>query len=198
MPSRLSASAALAVAALAIFTGWITWRAKAMERNLGVDALKAEIVGRPAPPFRLPAVDGRTVSLADYRGRKLAVIFWASWNNGSHPAMFALSMFYDRTHTAASDFDVVAISVDDKRADAQKFVTENKTPFPVLVDSSQSVADAYHVRTIPAVVVIDPAGKVTFGRVGFDQRLTLDLARELGIAGYRGMEFGGPDGGRRN
>jgi peroxiredoxin Q/BCP len=36
--------------------------------------------GVPAPEFRLPAADGRTVSLADYRGRRVVLYFFVKAN----------------------------------------------------------------------------------------------------------------------
>ena len=36
-------------------------------------------VGMRAPGFTLPALGGGEVSLADYRGRKVAILMWASW-----------------------------------------------------------------------------------------------------------------------
>jgi peroxiredoxin len=198
MPTRLSPAAALAITALAAFTVWITWRAKALELGLGVNSTRLALVGKQAPDFHLPALDGRIVSLSDYHGRKLAVIFWASWNNGSHPAMMSLGLFYRNARTADANFDVVAISVGDDRKAVQDFVTQNKVTFPVLLDGSEATAKAFQVRSIPAVAVIDANGKVTWGSVGFTQRLQFDLARELGVTNFRGMELGGPNGGRRN
>lgn len=34
---------------------------------------------RPAPPFALPALDGRTVRLEDQKGKALLLFFWATW-----------------------------------------------------------------------------------------------------------------------
>ena len=198
MPTRPWPAAALAIVAVAAFTVWITWRAKALELDLGVNSTKLALIGKQAPDFHLPALDGRTVSLSDYHGKKLAVVFWASWNNGSHPAMASLGLFYRNNRTADANFDLVAISVGDDRKAVQDFVTQNKVTFPVLLDGSEATAKAFQVRTIPAVAVIDANGKVTWGFVGFTQRLTFDLARELGVTNLRGMEFGGPNDGRRN
>ena len=39
----------------------------------------ARVDGRPAPGFEMPGLDGRTVSLADYRGHVVVLNFWATW-----------------------------------------------------------------------------------------------------------------------
>ena len=36
-------------------------------------------VGDEAPDFTLSSLDGRRVSLSDYRGKKVIVFMWASW-----------------------------------------------------------------------------------------------------------------------
>ena len=198
MPTRLSPAAVLAIVALAVFTVWITWRAKGLERDLDGNATKLALVGKQAPDFHLPALDGRTVSLSDFHGKKLAVVFCASWNNGSHPAMASLGLFYRNNRPADADFDMVATGVGDDRKAAQDFFTQSKVTFPVLLDATEATAKAFQVRSIPAVVVIDGNGKVTSRFVGYTQRMAFDLARELGVTNVRGMEFGGSYGGRRN
>src|SRR5271165_6995988 len=90
-PVRPSSIAVFAVVALAGFTAWITRQAKALEQDLDVSSQKIALLDKPAPDFRLTSLDGRGVSLADYRGKKLVLVFWASWNNGSHPAMLMLA-----------------------------------------------------------------------------------------------------------
>jgi cytochrome oxidase Cu insertion factor (SCO1/SenC/PrrC family) len=44
--------------------------------EMGVQAYEAP---KPAPAFALPALDGRTVRLEDYRGKALLLFFWATW-----------------------------------------------------------------------------------------------------------------------
>lgn len=35
--------------------------------------------GTPAPDLALPSLDGDTVSLTDFRGKRLLLFFWGSW-----------------------------------------------------------------------------------------------------------------------
>jgi cytochrome oxidase Cu insertion factor (SCO1/SenC/PrrC family) len=44
--------------------------------KMGVQAYESP---KPAPAFALPALDGRTVRLGDYRGKALLLFFWATW-----------------------------------------------------------------------------------------------------------------------
>jgi peroxiredoxin len=189
---RLSTPAAVAIVALAAGTAWITWRAKTLETGQDATGTQVALVGRRAPDFRLPSLGGGTVALADFLGKKkLVVIFWATWNNGSHPALAALSVLYKNSHKPESGFEIAAISVDDDRADVQKFVTESRIPFPVLLASQAFAKRPFDIRRVPTVMLIDTSGKVEFGLAGFTPRMMAELAQRLGINDYR-MEFGAP------
>jgi len=37
------------------------------------------LVGQDPPPFTLEGLDGKKVSLSDYRGKPVLLYFWASW-----------------------------------------------------------------------------------------------------------------------
>jgi len=195
---RPSSAAVLAIVVLAAFTTWITWQAKALEKDLDTSSQKIALLDKPAPDFSLRSLDGHTVSLADYRGKKkLVLVFWASWNNGSHPEMLLLSILYRNAHKTDSEFDVVAISVDDDAAAVGKFVSESKIPFPVVLDHDRKVTDAYQIRSIPTSLLVGTDGNVSYGTVGLNRRN--DMARQLGLgASDVRMEMRAPNGGRGN
>jgi len=191
-----SAAAVLAGVLLAGFTVWITRQAKALEQDLDGSARRIALLDKPAPDFRLTALDGRTVSLSDYRGRKkLLLVFWASWNTGSHPVMLLLSMLYQRQHTPESGFDILAVAVDDDAAQARKFVDESKVPFPVALDRDRETTNAYQIRSVPTMLIVDADGKVEYGSVDFAQGRQNEFARRLGLRpGDFRMEMGGRNG----
>jgi peroxiredoxin len=190
MKLKPSPAAIVAIVALAAFTIFITWRAKSLERAMHERAEIPPLVNKTAPPFALPSLEGRTVSLADYHGKQnLVVSFWASWCGPCRLEMPVLRSFYDKHHNDSNGFELLAISIDDSEAPAQAFATRSKLPFPVLLDLSKQTADAYGVEGIPTLYVIDKTGKVIFGHAGFDTTLQFQLATALGINLY-------PTGGR--
>jgi peroxiredoxin len=192
---RTSSLAILAGVVLAGFTVWITRQAKALERDLDASSQKIALLDKPAPDFRLTSSDGRTVSLADYRGKKLVLVFWATWNNGSHPEMLMLGVMYQRVHTPDSDFDIAGIAVDDDQAAVKRFAADSKLPFPVVLDHNREVTNAYQIRSLPTALIVDPDGKVIYGTVGFTQQRQSELAQHLGLRpGDFRMEMGAPRG----
>ena len=185
----------LTVVVLGAFTVWITARAKATEEDAGTRAFAIAATGKPAPALSLPALDGHTVSLADYRGKKTVVIaYWASWCSPCRAEMPILNRLYNRGHATVNEFEILAVNVDEDRAEAEKFARETSMSFPILMDPHKQTIDAFHVESVPSLIVVDPAGQIIYGRGGFDQRTEIDLASKLGFPG----RFGGMDGRRGN
>ena len=180
---KLSAPAILGIAILAILTVLLTWRANVLEATLERESEQPELVDKQAPDFSASTLDGRTVSLGDFRGQKKVVVtFWASWCGPCRLEMPTLVEFYKNNHTDSSDFEILAVSIDDAPKEAADFASAMKLNFPVLFDSGKRIADAYGVEGIPTMFVIDKAGKVIYGRAGYDATMQYQLSRELDIA----------------
>ncbi len=190
MRSRPSPRAILALAAVAAFTVWITWRAKALELGSHRHDAPSVLIGKPAPDFALESLDGHQVSLADYRGKKLVVTFWASWCGPCRMELPVLAKFYQQTHKPDSDFEVLAISIDTEKDAAQGAARTLKLPFPVLLDSDSRLSDTYHVEAIPMMFVIDKAGSVAQSHTGFEVGLDFILAQQLDIKNYTPLPGG--------
>ena len=174
----------MALAVLALFSVWITWRAKTIE--LGTNALNAAspLVGKPAPDFVVDTLDGRKLALADYRGKTLVVTFWASWCGPCRMELPVLARFYRRTHQPDSDFEILAISTDDSRDAAANEAKALNLPFPVAVDVGNRIASAYNIESIPMLFVTGKSGTLIYSHVGFEMTLDIMLAQQLGIQNY--------------
>lgn len=191
MQSELSAGAKAAVAGLALFTIWITWKAKTMESRSQGEAQVSAMLHKAAPNFRLPALDGRMISLADYRGKKVVLSFWASWCGPCRLELPVLRSFFDKTYRRGGDFEILAVNLDEDREAAEAATEQAKLPFAVLLDPERKTADAFGVQGIPAVFVIGRSGRVEYGGVGFNAGLEYILAGQLGID-PRVLSTGGP------
>ena len=125
--------------------------------------------GDPAPPFALTNSTGETIDLARLRGRVVYVDFWASWCapcKRSFPWMNALLERHG--HEGLS---IVAINVDKRRSDADRFLRDVPAAFTVLFDGQGSVPTAYDVKGMPSSYLVDRHGTVTLVEEGFhDER----------------------------
>jgi len=183
MLSQQPKAALAGLVALAAFTLWITWRAKLIEITMQGRGAETHLVNKPAPDFSLAALDGHTVSPADFRGKqKLVIAFWASWCGPCKLELPALRSFYQQNRqVAGSQFEILAISIDAERSEAESYANTEKLPFPILLDPLHRIADAYAVDSIPTLFVVDKSGNVVYSHVGADMVLQDTLKRELEV-----------------
>jgi cytochrome c biogenesis protein CcmG/thiol:disulfide interchange protein DsbE len=121
--------------------------------------------GQPAPAFALPTAKGEIVALDQLRGKVVYVDFWASWCGPcrrSFPWMNEMQQKY-----GPRGFAVVAINVDKKRSDAERFLVQHPANFTVVYDEAGSTPTAYGVKGMPSSYLIDARGNVTFVERGF-------------------------------
>jgi thiol-disulfide isomerase/thioredoxin len=132
---------------------------------LGATTAHAVDAGAPAPGFTLPTAKGEAIALDKLRGKVVYVDFWASWCGPcrrSFPWMNEMQQKY-----GAKGFTVVAINVDKKRADADKFLALLPASFPVVFDEAGTTPTAFAVQGMPSSYLIDARGNVSYVERGF-------------------------------
>jgi len=187
-PIRLSTAQLTGIVLLAMFTVFLTWRTKSLEETIDRRRPTPELLSKNAPDFSLPTLDTRTISLAEYRGKKTVVVsYWASWCLPCRVELPELRDFYKTYHHENSDFEVLAISLDEEKSDAEQYASAEKLPFPVLLDPKSKAAAAYSVDGIPTLFVINKNGEVTYVQEGLETGLQFQLISQLGIE-FPGLE----------
>jgi cytochrome c biogenesis protein CcmG/thiol:disulfide interchange protein DsbE len=125
---------------------------------------ESPLVGRQAPDFRLAGLNGPPVQLSNLRGQVVVVNFWASWCAECRVEQQALEDTWKRFR----DSGVVVVGVDfqDQSEDAQQYLADARTSYPVVRDADSSTALAFGLRGVPETFVVDPAGRVVDRVIG--------------------------------
>jgi thiol-disulfide isomerase/thioredoxin len=135
----------------------------------GTSGALAASIGDVAPPFSLPASSGEPIALDKLRGKVVYVDFWASWCGPckrSFPWMNEMQQKYGGRGLA-----IVAVNVDKKRADAERFLAQVPASFPIVYDAAGATPASYAVRAMPSSYVIDASGRIVEVELGFrDER----------------------------
>lgn len=118
-----------------------------------------------APPFALPDINGKMVSLADYKGKWVFVNFWATWCG---PCVYEMPMLVNLHNIMkGKKFEMLAINMEDiEPAQVKKFVKDNKLPFTVLLDKDSKIGGYYAIQSLPTTYVISPGGEIVSRAVG--------------------------------
>jgi cytochrome c biogenesis protein CcmG, thiol:disulfide interchange protein DsbE len=113
-------------------------------------------IGKLAQDFTATTVDGRKVSLSDYRGKAVWLTFGASWCAACQAEVTDI----ESTYQAFKDKDVVvlSVSISEDGATVRDYGDRVGLTFPTVADPQTRIASAYRVLGIPAHYFIDRNG----------------------------------------
>jgi peroxiredoxin len=164
-------------------------------------ALASAVVGTPAPSFTLTDLEGKPVSLADYKGRTVVL----EWHNFACP--FVQKHYRSGNMQALQKkygADVVWLAVNSTNAKASDYMEPPKiaaqlkrfdaAPARYLMDEPGTMGLAYGARTTPHMYVIDPAGRVVYNGAIDDRRSTnpedVKVAKNYVVAALEDLKAG--------
>lgn len=132
------------------------------------DLYPKSYVGQKAPSLAFVDSMQKPVSFAGLaKGKKYVVIdFWASWCNPCRKAIPALKTFY--SEASSKGVEIISVSIDKKKEDWVKANTQEALPWHSLLDRA-GLADAYNVKAIPAMFLLDGQGKVVAENVTLEE-----------------------------
>lgn len=128
-----------------------------------IDTVKACAIGSPFIDVDLVKPDGEAIKLSDYvgKGHYTLVEFWASWCGPCRGEIPHLKYVYDKYHD--NGFDIVSISMDDKKENWLKAINDegmNWTQASDLKAFAGNLAKLYNFNGIPYCVMVGPDGTI--------------------------------------
>jgi len=123
-------------------------------------------VGDAAPNFTLTTLDGKQVSLSNYRGNPVMLNFWYTTCPGCLDEIPGMQKFYASQQAAGKDLVILGINSVDDAQSAQQFVQQEGMTYSVVLDNQQQVAMLYNLTATPTSYFIDRQGIIRSVYVG--------------------------------
>lgn len=117
-----------------------------------------------APQFALEDSSGKTVRLADYKGKIVLLNFWATWCHGCKqeiPWYMEFAGKYEKSGLA-----VIGASMDDDGwKSVRPFIAAQKLNYTIVI-GNDALAGQYRLNSMPLSVLIDRNGKIADSHAG--------------------------------
>jgi thiol-disulfide isomerase/thioredoxin len=139
-------------------------------------------------------LDGKPLDWSKFEGKVVLIDFWATWCGPCRAELPNVRKNYEAYHDRG--FEVIGISLDQKREDLDKFMEKEKLPWTIVTDDSWNkekpavttdgeklvpghLADYYGVFGIPTMILLGKDGKaITISARG--EALNRALEKEFG------------------
>ncbi|MFN2444941.1 MAG: redoxin family protein [Vicinamibacterales bacterium] len=123
--------------------------------------------------FTFPDLEGKQVTLSDFKGKVILLNFWATWCG---PCKAEIPGFVELQTKHKNDLVVIGLSVDDPADKAKAFATEYKINYPVVLGlGREEVQEAYGpIWGIPASFLISRDAKVCKRHLGIAPKAVFD------------------------
>jgi len=154
------------------------------------------IPGAPAPDFSFRNfLDGRVLSLSQFRGKVVLLDFWATWCPPCMASLPELRTLYEELRPLG--FEIVGVSLDESGEDLRRVVESYAVPWPIAFFGQRwdnPVANLYRVYQIPTTYLLDRRGIIRFRDLhGEELRAAVrDLLGEPSGAGEDGQAAAAP------
>jgi cytochrome c biogenesis protein CcmG/thiol:disulfide interchange protein DsbE len=134
--------------------------------GLGKDpsVVASPLVGKMAPNFTLPQLNGPPVTLSQLRGQVVVINFWASWCTECRTEQAALNQTWQQFQD--SGVVVLGINFEDSTGAARDYVRSEGLSYPVVEDAVSRTALTYGLRGVPETFVVSRSGRIVNRVIG--------------------------------
>jgi len=110
-----------------------------------------------AKDFKIAALDGGRLNLADFKGKVVFLNLWATWCGPCKEEMPAMERLWQRYK--GEGLVVIALSMDSGGAKIVKpYIEQAKYTYPIGLDPKMEIAQLYGAHSVPSTFIIDRNG----------------------------------------
>ncbi|MCY9667536.1 TlpA family protein disulfide reductase [Paenibacillus alginolyticus] len=132
--------------------------------------------GQKAPDFELKDLQGQTVKLSDFQGKKVMINFWATWCPPCRVEMPHMQKFYADYNKQGVVILAVNLTPTEENADSvPAFVKDYGLTFPVVLDEEGTTMQTYQVVAYPTTYLLDSNGVI---REKFQGAINYDMMKQ--------------------
>jgi thiol-disulfide isomerase/thioredoxin len=166
---------------LALF--WSAWDRASIAQPSAPETKSAgpgRLIGKPAPDFFVTSLDGKKVSLSDYRSKALIINFWATWCGNCKLEMPWLAQL--REMYRGQGFEVLGIVTDDAPTEKiNALLQKYGVSYPIL-ECNHATAQAYGgLRDLPESFFVNRWGRVVGVMDGADSEREIEVNIEKAL-----------------
>ena len=133
-----------------------SWGVYCVAENTSIRALKNII---PAPLFELVDLNDNKLKLKDYRGKVVAVNFWATWCPPCRKELPSMQHTYEAYKDKG--FEILGVNVGENWDTVAPFLGNFSLTYPILFDTDSTIIEQWNVLGLPSTFIIDKKGNIT-------------------------------------
>lgn len=113
-----------------------------------------------APEFTLKTAGDKTVSLKDLKGKGVMLFFFTTWCPYCRQKFPSLVAEYEDLRIQG--IELVVVNAGESGAKISSFISKEKLPFDILLDSSMKTSEEYGVLGVPTFVLVSKSGEIIY------------------------------------
>lgn len=115
-------------------------------------------VGEQAPDFTLMDLNGEEHQLSDYKGQGVFVNFWGTWCKPCEKEFPLMEKQYQVYKDQG--VQILAVNIAQSDYEVRQFAEQRDLTFPIVIDKTKSVMEAYNIRPLPTTLLVNAEGKI--------------------------------------
>lgn len=147
--------------------------------SFAAGAASVPVAGEFPPQVALGKnLPGDLIDLEQRRGKVVIMTFWASWCG---PCMRELPVLAHMQKVVGKDaLEVIAVNWDEPRAQVVNFARRNRQlDLEYVLDSKGKAAEAYGVKAIPLMFVLDHEGRINAVHQGYSEQSLPEILEQV-------------------